>query len=100
MLDHKTYVEAFKNTITFRGKIISDLTREVDSVLNEFNEAFPKGNIKQLTIEQYALGLPNSKDSYSYWLEYKTKVMLVQFLVVVPRSLVFITLRSMAKLKL
>jgi|GEM_PF-1725878 len=73
MLDHKTYVEAFKSTITFRGKTISDLTKEVDSVLNEFYSTFPKENIKHLTFEQYALGLPNSKDSYSYWLEFKTR---------------------------
>lgn len=73
MLDHKTYFESFKIAITFRGKTISDLTKEVDSVLSEFYTTFPKENIKQLTFEQYALGLPNSKKSYSYWLEFKTK---------------------------
>lgn len=73
MLNHKIYNEVFKSTITFRGKTISDLTKEVDSVLNEFYSTFPKENIKHLTFEQYALGLPNSKDSYSYWLEFKTR---------------------------
>lgn len=73
MLDHKTYVESFKNTITFRGKTISDLTKEVDIVLKDFYTNFPKESIKHLTIEQYALGLPSSKESYSYWLEFKTR---------------------------
>lgn len=73
MLNHKIYNEAFKSAVTFRGKTISDLTKEVDSVLNEFYATFSKENIKQLTFEQYALGLSNSKKSYSYWLEFKTK---------------------------
>ncbi|UTH02885.1 hypothetical protein KFV05_02535 [Macrococcoides canis] len=73
MLDHKTYVEYFRSAITFRGKTISDLTKEVDSVLSEFCTTFPKENIKHLTFEQYALGLSSSKLSYFYWLEFKTK---------------------------
>lgn len=63
MLNHKIYNEAFKSAVTFRGKTISDLTKEVDSVLNEFYATFSKENIKQLTFEQYALGLSNSKKS-------------------------------------
>lgn len=73
MLNHDIYVEAFKSALTFRGRTIEDLIKEVESVLSEFYTLFPKDNLKNLTFEKYVLGLPSSKDSYSYWLEFKTK---------------------------
>jgi hypothetical protein len=39
----------------------------------EFNERFLKEEIGEMTLEQYALGTENFKDSFCYWLEWKTR---------------------------
>ncbi|UBH13519.1 DUF3883 domain-containing protein [Macrococcus armenti] len=73
MLEHNTYITAFNNAITFRGKSMKELNKEVADILNAFYTLFPRESIKHLTIEQYALGLPTTKESYSYWLDFKTR---------------------------
>lgn len=40
---------------------------------DEFVRRFPKEKLGELTLEQYALGHENSRDSFCYWLEFKTK---------------------------
>lgn len=72
MFNHKTFIQAFNNAITFRGKSMKELNNEVADILNAFYILFPRESIKYLTIEQYALGLPTTRESYSYWLEYTT----------------------------
>jgi serine/threonine protein kinase len=39
----------------------------------EFVQRFPKHHLMDLTLEQYALGLEDSRDSFCYWLEFKTR---------------------------
>lgn len=42
---------------------------------DEFVQRFPKDQIRNLTKEQYALGHDQSKESFCYWLEWKTKTL-------------------------
>ncbi|MGC9467941.1 MAG: McrB family protein [Anaerolineae bacterium] len=37
-----------------------------------FQERFPKGDLAEMTLEEYALGHEDSKDSFCYWLEWET----------------------------
>lgn len=46
---------------------------ELRSLREEFNERFPKEKIGQMTLEEYALGTENFRDSFCYWLEWKTR---------------------------
>lgn len=39
----------------------------------EFVSRFPKERLDELTLEQYALGVDNYRDSFCYWLEFGTK---------------------------
>jgi hypothetical protein len=41
----------------------------------EFLHCFPKDQLRTLTKQQYALGHPDSKDSFCYWLEWKTRTL-------------------------
>lgn len=52
------------------SKVISAELREVRE---EFVRRFPKERLGELTLERYALGHKDSRDSFSYWLEFKTK---------------------------
>jgi hypothetical protein len=40
-----------------------------------FLRQFPKDQLRTLTKEQYALGHPDSKDSFCYWLEWETRTL-------------------------
>lgn len=46
---------------------------ELKQLREEFVQRFPKDQLMDLTLEQYALGLENSRDSFCYWLEFKTR---------------------------
>src|ERR1043165_6107284 len=47
---------------------------EAEGLLREeFVRLFPKDRLGTLTLEQYCLGHANSRESFCYWLEYKTK---------------------------
>jgi 5-methylcytosine-specific restriction protein B len=48
---------------------------ELDALREEFNRLFPKQNIGEMTLEQYALGTEKFRDSFCYWLEWKTIVL-------------------------
>src|SRR4051812_11542024 len=38
----------------------------------QFLERFPREHISSMTLEDYALGLKDTKDSFCYWLEWRT----------------------------
>lgn len=42
---------------------------------DSFVQRFPKEQLSTMTKEQYALGHPASKDSFCYWLEWKTRTL-------------------------
>jgi 5-methylcytosine-specific restriction protein B len=44
---------------------------ELEALRQAFVARFPRERLEQLTLEEYALG-QGSKDSFCYWLEYKT----------------------------
>src|SRR5207302_807715 len=46
---------------------------ELEELREEFVRRFPKDKLGELTLEQYALGLEGYRDSFCYWLEFKTK---------------------------
>lgn len=46
---------------------------ELQQLREEFVRRFPKERLGELTLEQYALGVDNYRDSFSYWLEFGTK---------------------------
>jgi hypothetical protein len=46
---------------------------ELAHLREEFVRRFPKERLNELTLEQYALGVDNYRDSFSYWLEFGTK---------------------------
>lgn len=48
------------------------MPEELRELRDEFVRRFPKETIKDLTLEQYALGHEKSQDSFCYWLEFKT----------------------------
>lgn len=45
---------------------------EMEKLRQEFVLRFPKEKLDELTLDQYALGKETSKDSFCYWLEFKT----------------------------
>jgi 5-methylcytosine-specific restriction protein B len=49
------------------------IPEEMRSLREEFVRRFPKEKLGELTLEQYALGHEGSRDSFCYWLEFKTK---------------------------
>lgn len=54
---------------TNSGTIPEDLRQ----LREEFVRRFPKEGLAGLTLEEYALGHEGSRDSFCYWLEFKTK---------------------------
>src|SRR5688500_1832487 len=42
---------------------------------DDFVHQFPKDQLCSLSKEQYALGHPDSKDSFCYWLEWETRTL-------------------------
>ncbi|HEV7858741.1 MAG TPA: AAA family ATPase [Pyrinomonadaceae bacterium] len=46
---------------------------ELAQLREEFVRRFPKERLDELTLEQYALGVDNYRDSFCYWLEFGTK---------------------------
>jgi len=46
---------------------------EMLSLREEFNQRFPKEKIVEMTLEEYVLGTENFRDSFCYWLEWKTR---------------------------
>jgi predicted RNA-binding protein with PUA-like domain len=46
---------------------------ELEELREEFVRRFPKDKLGELTLEQYALGLEGYRDSFCYWLEFKSK---------------------------
>lgn len=53
-------------------RTISD---ELRQLREEFLRRFPTERLPEMTLEQYALGHPAFRDSFCYWLEFKTKKM-------------------------
>ncbi|MCW5881559.1 MAG: AAA family ATPase [Anaerolineae bacterium] len=41
-------------------------------LLADFNQRFPKEKLSEMTLEQYAAGQPGQRDTFWYWLEWKT----------------------------
>jgi 5-methylcytosine-specific restriction protein B len=62
-----TFFKTFEVTAEIRTKRL-----EYDNLLSEFQDLFPKGKLKDMPLEDYALGLPDSQ-GFCYWLEYKLK---------------------------
>ncbi|MCK8825246.1 McrB family protein [Fuchsiella alkaliacetigena] len=56
----------------FEEKFDDSLFIEKDKLRKEFVDKFPLEEIKDLSIEQYALGLENKEESLSWWIEYNT----------------------------
>jgi 5-methylcytosine-specific restriction protein B len=46
---------------------------DLKELRQEFTRRFPKERLSELTLETYALGHPQSHDSFCYWLEFKTE---------------------------
>jgi hypothetical protein len=46
---------------------------ELAQLREEFVRRFPKERLDELTLERYALGVDNLRDSFCYWLEFGTK---------------------------
>jgi predicted RNA-binding protein with PUA-like domain len=46
---------------------------ELRTLREDFVRCFPKERLGEMTLEQYALGHERSRDSFCYWLEFKTK---------------------------
>lgn len=46
---------------------------ELKALHEEFLRHFPRNHISELTLEEYALGHSDSKDSFCYWLEWETQ---------------------------
>jgi 5-methylcytosine-specific restriction protein B len=46
---------------------------ELQQLREEFVRHFPKERLDELTLEQYALGVDNFRNSFCYWLEFGTK---------------------------
>lgn len=61
---------SLKQWLENNAKTIPDDLRQLRE---EFVQRFPKEELTNLTLEQYALGHPRSKESYCYWLERKTR---------------------------
>lgn len=64
----------------WRGKLNSWLAHnpkvmpaELRQLREEFVRRFPKERIADMTLEEYALGTEKFKDSFCYWVEFKTK---------------------------
>ena len=58
----------------FKSKSAIPLSNsEVERLITEFQEKFPKEKLAEFTFEEYALGTDQKDESYSYWLEYRTK---------------------------
>jgi 5-methylcytosine-specific restriction enzyme B len=49
------------------------MPEELRRLREEFVRRFPKERLGELTLEQYALGHEGSRESFCYWLEFKTK---------------------------
>ena len=44
-----------------------------ESLRRQFLERFPPSSLRDLTLEQYSLGLEPKENSFCYWLEFKTR---------------------------
>lgn len=49
------------------------MPKELQDLRDQFVQRFPPDKLASLTLDEYALGRPTSDDSFSQWLEYKTK---------------------------
>ncbi|HEX8072154.1 MAG TPA: AAA family ATPase [Pyrinomonadaceae bacterium] len=61
---------ALSEWLTHNSKTMSE---ELRQLRDEFVRRFPKERLSDMTLDQYALGTEKSKDSFCYWLEYKTQ---------------------------
>ena len=66
ILDWRTELKTWLIT---NSKII---TEDLVLLQKEFVQRFPKEKIRDLTLEQYALGTEHSQNSFCYWLEFRT----------------------------
>ena len=57
---------------TWRKSNPITMPADLRQLREEFVRRFPPGQITDLTLEQYALGHPKSRDSFCYWLEWRT----------------------------
>lgn len=48
------------------------MPEELANLHREFLRRFPRDHIRDMTLEEYALGHDDSKDSFCYWLEWQT----------------------------
>jgi MoxR-like ATPase len=48
---------------------------KLEELHQQFLERFPKEELLEMTLEQYALGHDNSRDSFCYWLEWQTQAL-------------------------
>ncbi len=49
------------------------MSADLEQLREEFVRRFPKERLNELTLEQYALGTDNYRDSFCYWVEFGTK---------------------------
>ncbi|MBP8948740.1 MAG: LLM class flavin-dependent oxidoreductase, partial [Candidatus Promineofilum sp.] len=50
-----------------------EIPQELESLRQAFVTRFPRERLRQLTLEEYALGHDDSHNSFCYWLEWETK---------------------------
>ena len=69
----ESYISDFKlwnEQVIANGKKLS--SKQVVSLLSNFQEKFPKGKLGDIAFEDYVLGTKRKVNSYSYWLEFKS----------------------------
>lgn len=49
-----------------------EISPELESLRQQFVSRFPRERLRQLTLEEYALGHEGYRDSFCYWLEWET----------------------------
>jgi 5-methylcytosine-specific restriction protein B len=69
MNEQRNWKVALREWLTQNPKTVPEHLRQLRE---EFVRRFPKEGLGKLTLEQYALGRDESKNSFCYWLEYKT----------------------------
>ncbi|HZH29908.1 MAG TPA: AAA family ATPase [Pyrinomonadaceae bacterium] len=67
---HRDWRAALNAWLAHNPKVIPAELRELRE---EFVRRFPKEKLSEMTLNEYALGTEEYKDSFCYWLEYKTQ---------------------------
>ena len=65
-------INAFFENFNKEKQIVKEQRDKIKKILNNFYNRFPKENLKDLTLENYAIGT-GSNDSFCWWLEHGLK---------------------------